>query len=486
MEKSVSATKDFTKRNRYAFGLGTIGRDMLYTMVSMFIMVYFTEYLHVSKTVVWWITGFMVAFRVFDALNDPIMGTIVDNTRTKWGKFKPWIVFGAVTSGILTILMFTDFGLRGASLVALFAVLYFLWGICFTTNDIAYWSMMPALSADQKEREKIGAVARICANIGLFVVVAGILPITKALGGLVNSETMGFMLFAIIVFIIMIAGQSITVFGVKEPKVYHRTERTTLKEMLKAIFKNDQLLVTAISMALFMIGYMTTTSFGVYFFKYAFENEAMYTPFTIILGVGQLSALLVFPLFSKKFTRKQLYFASTIMVVIGYVMFFFSPNKNIILIGISALLLFFGQAFIQLLMLVFLADTVEYGDLKLGKRNESVSFAIQPFINKMGGAIGTGILGVTLNLANITEATSVGSVTVGGIWLMKVAMLVIPLICIVVGFILYMWKYKIDKASYEKILIELAERDLKDAEKLNLDVVSVGSEHMTEMDSKSE
>lgn len=453
------AEKDYRVRNRYMFGLGTIGRDMLYTIVSMFLLVYFTEVLKVSKTEVWWITGIMVGCRIFDAFNDPIMGTIVDNTKTRWGKFKPWIVIGAILSGILTILLFTNFNLSGAAFIVMFGILYLLWGMAFTTNDISYWSMMPSLTSDQKEREKIGAFARICANIGLFVVVAGIVPITKAIGSAVGDIRMGYTIFAIIIVVILLIGQAITVLGVKEPKAAHREKKTTIKEMFSAIFKNDQLLVTAIAMALFMIGYMTTTSFGIYFFKYAYGNEDMYTPFTIILGVSQLLALAVFPLFSKRLTRKQLYFGSTIMVVLGYILFFFSPNNNMILIGISGVLLFFGQAFIQLLMLVFLADTVEYGDLKLGQRNESVSFSIQPFINKMGGAIGTGIVGVTLNLANITESTSITDVTSGGLWLMKIAMLVIPLIFIVLGFILYLFKYKIDKKSYEKILADLAERD---------------------------
>lgn len=94
------------KRNKYAFGLGTIGRDMVYSMVSMYLTYYLTDIIEVSTSVLWWITGIMLAARVFDALNDPVMGVIVDNTDTRWGKFKPWIAFGALTSGVLTILLY--------------------------------------------------------------------------------------------------------------------------------------------------------------------------------------------------------------------------------------------------------------------------------------------------------------------------------------------------------------------------------------------
>ena len=159
--------------------------------------------------------------------------------------------------------------------------------------------------------------------------------------------------------------QSITLIGVKEDRSQlEKTERTSLKDLFRALFKNDQLLVTAISMALFMIGYCTTTGFGTYYFKYAYKNEDMYMVFAAVLAVAQLTALSIFPLFRKKFTRKQLYTGSMIAVAISYVIFFLS-FEWMPLIVIAGLGLFFAQAFIQLLMLLFLADAVEYGEWKL-------------------------------------------------------------------------------------------------------------------------
>lgn len=447
-----------TNKNRYTFGLGTIGRDMLYSLVSMYLIFYLTDIVELSNSVLWWVTAIIMGARIFDALNDPIMGVIVDNTRTRWGKFKPWITIGAIASAVITVLLFTDFGLTGMEFVPLFAILYILWGISWTANDISYWSMLPALSMDQKEREKIGAFARICANIGLFVVVAGIVPITTALGDATGSMKTAYLIFTIVIVAIMLLGQSITVFGVKEKKgVFKKEKKTTLKGMVTAIFKNDQLLYTAIAMALFMIGYVTTTGFGLYYFKYAFGDEGMYSIFAVVLGVAQITALLVFPLFSKRFDRKKLYTGATVFVFIGYILFFFSP-MNMIVIGISGLLIFLGQAFIQLLMLMFLADTVEYGQWKLGKRNESVTFALQPFINKMGGAIASGIVGATVIISGINEAKTAADVTPGGLLIMKLAMFILPLIIIITGYLIYRFKYKIDQKMFKKILSDLEER----------------------------
>ena len=447
-----------TKRNRWTFGLGTIGRDMVYTLISMYLIFYMTDVIYVPTGILWRITAIVLAARIFDACNDPFMGLIVDNTKTKFGKFKPWIAFGAFTSGILTILLFTDFNIQGASYAAVFAVIYLLWGIAFTTNDISYWSMLPALSIDQKEREKIGAVARICANVGLFSVVAGIVPLTTMLGKKVGSLSKGYTVFALIVVTIMWIGQTITLIGVKEPKITKQQKHTSLKELVSVIFKNDQLLLTAISMTIFMIGYMTTTSFGLYFFKYAYGDENMYSVFAIILGLSQITALIIFPLVSKYLVRQKIFTLATVMVLAGYVIFFFAPSNTMLFIGISGILIFIGQAFIQLMMLMFLADCVDYGHWKLGKRNDSISFSLQPFINKLSGAVSNGIVSAVVIISGIKEATSAADVSAGGLLMMKSAMLVFPPLCIAASYILYRVRYKIDETMYQRVLAELEER----------------------------
>ncbi len=464
-------------RNKYCFGLGTLGRDAVYSLVSMYLITYLTEVVGLSNAELGIIGVLMVVFRVFDALNDPVMGTIVDNTSTRWGKFKPWIVFGALASGVFTILLFSDPGLDGGAYIAFIAVVYLLWGMSYTTNDISYWSLMPAISKDQKVREGIGAIARICANIGMFTVVV-LYTMVPDLFGMLPRQS--YFLFAVILVVAMWVFQAFTVLGVKEDRSSAKQkDHTSLKGMVKALVKNDQLMVTALSMALFMIGYCTTTSFGVYYFKYAYQDEGTYMIFAAVLGVAQLTALSVFPLFSKRFTRKQLYFGSMIAVVVSYILFFFS-FEHLALIVAAGLVLFFAQAFIQLLMLLFLADAVEYGEWKLGKRNESVSFAVQPFINKLGGAIGTGVVTVTLIVSNINPvsqqitqmeaagATSaqidavIAAVPDSSIWIMKAAMMLLPLVCILIGFVIYHKKFIIDETMYAQILRDLKARNTTD------------------------
>lgn len=455
------------KINKFCFGLGTVGRDALYSLVSMYLMVHLTDVVTFSNGGLLAIGTMLTLFGIFDAVIDPFVGAIVDNTKTRWGKFKPWILIGMIGTGILSALMFHNFEMSETWHIVLLGITYLLFSIFFSLNDIAYWSLMPAISKDQKVREGVGSFARICANVGMFAMVL-IYPNMSAFFesiGFTDLRT-GFFIFAIIAAVIMWVFQTITLIGVKEDRSELATvERTTLKDLFRALFKNDQLLVAAISMALFMIGYCTTTAFGTYYFKYAYGDESVYTVFAAVLAVAQLTALSVFPLFRKKFTRRQLYTGSMIAVTVSYVIFFLS-FEWLPLIIVAGLGLFFGQAFIQLLMLLFLADSVEYGEWKLGKRNEAASFAVQPFVNQIGSAISKGVLSLTLVISGINAAINAAessgaavAVESYSVWIMKIAMMILPLICIVVGFILYHFRFRIDEELYEQIVEDLEVRN---------------------------
>ena len=457
------------RRNKFCFGLGTVGRDALYSLVSMYLLVHLTDIVGFSDGGLAVIGVMLTLFGIFDAVIDPFVGVIVDNTKTRFGKFKPWILIGMIGTGILTVLMFHNFKMSETAHIVLLAVTYLLFSIFFSLNDIAYWSLMPAISKDQKVREGVGAFARICANVGMFSMVLIYLNVPSFFGD--ASARDAYFIFAIIVAAVMWAFQTITLIGVKEDRSQlESAERTTLKDLWRALAGNDQLLVTAVSMALFMIGYCTTTGFGTYYFKYAYKNEDVYMVFAAVLAVAQLTALVLFPLFRKKFTRKQLYTGSMIAVTISYVIFFLS-FEWLPLIVIAGLGLFFAQAFIQLLMLLFLADAVEYGEWKLGRRNEAASFAVQPFINQFGGAVSRGIVSFTLIISginnivnsmtenNATPEEIVNAVPGSALWIMKISMMILPLVCIVIGFILYSKKFKIDEKLYSKIVSDLEERN---------------------------
>ncbi len=443
------------KRNQTFFGLGTVGRDMFYAFEANTLLYFLSDVLSLPVWVFAAASMILSVMRIFDALNDPITGLVIDNIRSPWGKFKPAILVGGVLSAVFFLMLFGNIG-TGWTFVILFGLAYFLWDVSYGINDIGYWTLLPAMSSNQKTREKMGAFARICANIGMYVVMVAWQPVTQALG---DTPEVWFWC-AVVIAIIYLLGLLFPLLGVKEKRVApEKQETTTVGQMFRALFLNDQLMWTTISMALFMVGYCTTVNFAVYYMKYLFGNEGMYVILVGVCGVSQLSSLAVYPFMSKKFNRKQLYTLSTILVVAGYVVFVFA-EISIILVALGAVLVFVGQAFIQTLMLMFLADTVEYGQWKLGKRNESITFSIQPLINKIGGAIATGVVSVTLILSGIkVDGGTVDAIGSEGKLMVKLAMFLLPLIFIVIGYFIYLKKYKISEEFYANMLQELEDKE---------------------------
>lgn len=440
-------------RNRWTFAVGTIGRDMVYGLVSMFLVVFLTDAVHVSDWVLGALAVLVLGVRLLDAVADFGIGAIVDNTKTRWGPYKPWIAGGMVVSAAATVALFVDFGLREAAFVALFTVLYIVWSFSFSANDIPYWSFVQGLTTDQKERERISSLAKIFATIGLFSVVVGILPLTKALGGGVRGWT----LFAIGVAVVMVLGQLVTLFGVDQRGLIVPERHTTAREVLDAVRRNDQLLWTGLSMVLFQTGYVTTTTFGPYFFRYAYGDPDMYTPFGAILGVGMVLGFVLFPIARRRFTRKQLYTGAMATIVASYLIFFFAP-MNMVILSICGLMLFISDSFIVILMIGFITDCVDYGQWKLGNRNGAVTFALQPFINKVGGALSTAVVMVTVIVTGINGAASKADVTEAGLWGMKFMMLQFPAVLIVLSYLINRKKFVIDEAMHARIVADLESR----------------------------
>ena len=442
-------------RNKTFFGLGTIGRDMFYSFEANTILYFLSDVLSLPVWVFAAASMVLSIMRIFDAVNDPITGLVIDNIRSPWGKFKPAILVGGVLSAVFFVMLFGNLG-TGWGFVVIFGLAYLLWDITYGVNDIGYWTLLPAMSSDQKQRERTGAFARICANVGMYVVMVAWKPVTEALG---DTPTAWFWC-AVVIGVIYLAGLLFPLLGVKEKRVAaEKQESTSLKRMWRALVRNDQLMWTTLAMGLFMIGYCTTTGFAVYYMKYLFGDEGMYVVLVGVCGVAQLSSLAVYPAVAKKLNRKQLYTLSTILVVAGYLVFFVA-EISIILVALGAGLVFVGQAFIQTLMLMFLADTVEYGQWKLGKRNESVTFSIQPLINKIGGAISTGVVGLTLIISGIKiDGGTVDAIGDSGKLIVKGAMFVLPLLFIVLGYIIYLKKYKISEEFYAEILQDLEAKE---------------------------
>lgn len=225
-------------RSKLSFGVGAFGKDLVYALVGNLFMFYMTDVRFVAPAFVG--TLFMVA-RIWDAFNDPFMGMVVDNTRSKWGKFRPWIMIGTVLNAIVLALMFWNVDFEGNTFLAFCAVLYILWGMTYTIDDIPYWSMVPALTDDENERSQVSAIPRLFASFAWLIVGSFGLKIIDTAGG--GDRKIGFAYFAMMVSVIFVVCSAITVINCKEKVVTKSAEKTTAKGMLHVLIANDQVKV---------------------------------------------------------------------------------------------------------------------------------------------------------------------------------------------------------------------------------------------------
>jgi len=474
-----------SKKTKYSYTMSSIGRDMMYALFSTYLLVFMTNALGLEDWEILAVGVVITIARVWDAINDPIMGLIIDNTKTRYGKFKPWILLGSLLSAFFIFMLFQDFGLSGWSFIALFAFLYLFSGMTFTMNDIAYWSMYPSFTTDPKERESIGSLARIFASLGMFLVIA-LVPIFYQ--NFPAGPKKAFFWLALLIGLIFIASQVVVFFGVKESKskiIHVKQDNTKFKDLLKIIFKNDQLVVIIIAILLFNTGYFITTSLGIYFFDFDFNKYGgvEFMLFSAVLAVSQLTALSLFPVLVRKISRKNIFALSIGLIVVGYALFMsvgYVLPKTMFFIGLAGLFLFSGQGFIQVLVLVMLADTIEYGQWKLGTRNESIVFAINPFVVKLASAFQAAVVAGTLafsglnskvikpiaeaknlnpGMSNDEVRTLIASLVDEPMLLgLRTSMIVIPLLLILASYAVYRWKFKIDSSFYKRITDELTER----------------------------
>ena len=242
-------------RQKYAFGIGAIGKDAICNLVGAFLMLYFTDTLGLSGTFV----GILFfAARIWDAINDPVMGMVVDNTRTKYGKFRIWLVIGTLVNSVFFILLFTTCGIQNKTTLMIYAaVMYILYGMSYTIMDVPYWSWLPNLSSDPHERESISVIPRIFASLGGFTIctfglyaidffnrMAGdtSLPQKQADGSVLYISETGFTYFAVAIVVLFIVCIGITVCTVKEKSTLGAaSSHTSLKEAFSIIVRNDQL-----------------------------------------------------------------------------------------------------------------------------------------------------------------------------------------------------------------------------------------------------
>ncbi|SFN50320.1 melibiose permease [Pseudobutyrivibrio sp. UC1225] len=462
-----------------SYGLGAVGKDMVYMLSASYVLYYFQDILGVSAAAMGVIL--MVA-RVFDAFNDPIMGAIVAKTKTKWGKFRPWLLIGTLTNAVVLALMFSaPPSINGKGLVAYAAVTYILWGVTYTMMDIPYWSMIPAFTEGGKEREGLTTLARSCAGVGSAIITIITVMSVSALGHLFGGagitdrevERVGFSYFSIAIAVLFVLFTVICCIFVKEKSTVDM-KTASIGEMFKALIQNDQAMAVVVAIVIVNCSIYITSNLVIYFFKYDFGGTGWRGDYTLFStfggGIQILAMMLLYPVLRKFFTSIKIYFISMGMAIVGYISLLLLAStsmSNVYLLFIPAFFIFSANGMLSVITTVFLANTVDYGELKNNRRDESVIFSMQTFVVKLASGISALIAAIALQvlaLSNDTAETATeidysmgveSSQKMG----LRMTMTIIPIIGLVFAIIWFKKKYILTDEKIEEIAEELKTRN---------------------------
>lgn len=479
----MEETRSLTGREKFGYSLGAVAKDMVYMLSASYVLYYFQDIMGVSAVAMGII---LLVARIFDAFNDPIMGIIVAKTKTKIGKFRPWLLIGTLTNAVILVLMFScPVNLSPAGLIAYAAVFYILWGVTYTMMDIPYWSMIPAFTKGGKEREGLTTLARSCAGVGSAIITIITMMSVYALGRVFTGgdaasvERVGFQWFAIIVAAIFVVFIIITCVSVKERSTVDM-KTATVGQMFKALLQNDQAVAVVIAIVVVNFSIYITSNLVIYFFKYDFGGTGWYNSYTLFNTFGGaiqvLSMMIFYPLLRKWFNSIKIYFIAMIMCIVGYAALLIIAStamSNVYILFIPAFFIFAANGMLSVLTTVFLANTVDYGELKNHRRDESVIFSMQTFVVKLASGLSALVASVAIQIFNfssdtaVTEAEKVIDFSEGielsqkmGI---RMTMTLIPIAGLVFAIIWFKKRYKLTDERIEEIAEEVKKQRALDS-----------------------
>lgn len=464
-------------RTKWSYCVGATGRDAAYALVSMYLILYVQYTMNLTSAQFAVISGAMILCMVWDAVNDLLMGIIIENTHFKMGKFKPWILIGCITNAAVIICLFT-IRPSGWAFVGFYSLFYLLWGMTYTMNDIAYWGVLPSLSSDPGTRDSLVTIMSIFICIGQFSV-AGVVPVVIA-----GNAVKAYRTVALVVALALVAFQLLTAFGIKERDRKEQTEKLSLKDMYRIFARNDQLVAAGAASVFFNITCNILIIFGVNFFyiEYGYsESGNLVFYFTVMYGLGMLISQASYAFLAKHFSREKLLRVCFIALLAGYACFMgfgYILPKNVILLNVIGFIIFFFQGLMNLVIVVMINNTIEYDEARFHERHDSVISAVRSFSVKLAGGINQGLSTLVLIISGIyaksrsisaleievnrgelsseaalQEANQyINEITASQGLMFRLGMVLIPVLTLIVSYVIIRKRYHIDEAEYAKLI----------------------------------
>ena len=459
-------------KSRLSYSAGAFGNDVFYATLSTYFIMFVTTHLFntgdpkQNSHYVLLITNIISILRILEVFIDPLIGNMIDNTNTKYGKFKPWVVGGGIISSITLLLLFTDLGGLNKTnpflYLVLFGIIYLVMDVFYSIKDIGFWSMIPALSLDSHEREKMATFARIGSTIGANIVGVAIMPIVLFFSMTNNSgsgDKSGWFWFAFIVALIGVITSIAVGIGTREveSKIRDNNEKTSLKQVFKVLGQNDQLMWLSLGYWFYGLGINTLNALQLYYFTFILGDSGKYSILYGLNTVVGLVSVSLFPTLADKFNRKRLFYGC-IAVMLGGIGIFSIAGTSLPIILTAAELFFIPQPLVFLVILMIISDSVEYGQWKTGHRDESLTLSVRPLIDKLGGAMSNWLVSTFAVAAGMTTGASASTITTHQQFIFKLGMFAFPAATMLIGAFIVARKITLTEARHAKIVEELEHR----------------------------
>ena len=466
-------TKAETLRRRAAYAFGNLGQSAFYNALSTYFVVYVTSVLFVNvekalaTKLIALITSLIVIIRIAEIFLDPLLGNLVDNTNTRFGRFRPWQFIGGLVSAVLLVMVYTGlFGLVNVNqtwFIVLFVVVFIVLDVFYSMRDISYWGMIPAISSDSHERSVYTALGTFTGSIGYNGITIVVVPIVTTFsfmftGSRAESQS-GWTAFGIITALLGILTAWTVAFGTKENESVLRSRADQSGNPLQAfaaIVKNDQLLWVALSYLLYAVANVATNGVMFYLFKFVLNLPDAFAITGVIPVIAGLVMAPLYPALNRRIPRRYLFCGGMVLMAIGYVLFILD-SASLPVVIVALILFYLPGTFIQMTAILSLTDSIEYGQLKTGKRNEAVTLSVRPMLDKIAGAFSNGFVGFVAVAAGMIGSATAADMTAKDITIFKTFAFMIPLVCIVLGLIVFAIFVKIDEKAHARLVAKLTE-----------------------------
>jgi len=405
MNKNSKAEKPLGNSEIASYALTNCGQMMIYGIITTYLLLFMTDYLYINAAV----AGLILSItRVFDALNDPLMGAIVDKTQTRWGKCRPYMLFTPIPVAVITILLFAPIKLSSTGTIAYASVIYLLFTMVYTANDIPYWSMSAIITTEADKRVKVISVTRIIGEIGCGLVVGVFWFINKLFADSGQDKHYSFFftvaIFCILGAVLMQQG----FFGTRERATSTVKEGEKFFDSLKLVTKSRALIINLLAGVLMSIMMVGSAALSTYFAKWNLKEVfpdtesnlimSIFVPaISILPGVAMFAGLISAPALIKRFEKRDLLLAGCLLGVVSNVVFYFVGYSNLLLFILGRVLDCLPLGVWSVVTTTMIGDSVDELEYKTGRRVEGACFSLLTFVSKFQNSICVAITGFLLS-----------------------------------------------------------------------------------------